>query len=47
MTEPLPDLPEPGTSLLVGEYQVDVVRTRGTSVQLARIRQMPAAHATD
>ena len=38
--EYLQDLPEPGTSLMLGDYQVDVVRTRGTSVQLARIRRM-------
>jgi len=41
ITEHLEDLPEPGTSLKLGEYQIDVVRTRGTSVQLARIRRMP------
>ena len=41
ITEYLEDLPEPGTSLRLSGYQVDVVRTRGTSVQLARIRRMP------
>ena len=41
ITEYLEDLPEPGTSLKLDSYQVDVVRTRGTSVQLARVRPMP------
>jgi Mg2+/Co2+ transporter CorB len=40
ITEYLEDLPEPGTSLRLSGYQVDVVRTRGTAVQLARIRHM-------
>jgi Mg2+/Co2+ transporter CorB len=42
ITDYLEDLPESGTSLKLGEYQMDVVRTRGTSVQTARIRHMPA-----
>ena len=41
ITEYLEDLPEPGTSLRLNGYQADVVRTRGTSVQLARIRRLP------
>jgi len=41
ITEFLENLPEAGTSLMLDDYQVDVVRTRGTSVQLARIRHMP------
>jgi len=41
ITEYLETLPETGTSLMLDGYQVDVVRTRGTSVQLARIRHMP------
>ncbi|MBS1236606.1 MAG: rane protein, partial [Proteobacteria bacterium] len=41
ITEFLENLPEAGTSLKLDNYQVDVVRTRGTSVQLARIRHMP------
>jgi Mg2+/Co2+ transporter CorB len=40
ITEYLQDLPEPGTSIMLGSYQVDVIRTRGTSVQVARIRKM-------
>lgn len=41
ITEYLEDLPETGTSLMLDGYQVDVVRTRGTAVQLARVRHMP------
>jgi len=47
ITEYLEDLPETGTSLRLNGYQVDVVRTRGTSVQLARIRHMPLASETE
>jgi Mg2+/Co2+ transporter CorB len=43
ITEYLEALPESGTSLMLDGYQVDVVRTRGTAVQLARVRRMPAA----
>jgi len=42
VTEHLQALPEPGTSLRIGNYQIDIVKTRGTSVQLAKIRHMPA-----
>ncbi len=42
ITEYLEDLPESGTSFKIGDYQIDVVRVRGTSVQVARIRHMPA-----
>lgn len=45
ITEYLEDLPEPGTSLRLNGYQADVVRTRGTSVQLARMRRMPETDA--
>ncbi len=41
ITEHLEDLPKPGTSLKLGDYQIDIVRTRGTSVQTARIRHIP------
>ena len=47
ITEYLENLPETGTSLMLDGYQVDVVRTRGTAVQLARIRHMPAAPETE
>ncbi len=46
ITEYLEDLPEAGTSLMLSGYQVDVMRTRGTSVQLARIRRMPQTAET-
>jgi Mg2+/Co2+ transporter CorB len=47
IVEHLEDLPAPGTSLMLHGYQVDVVRTRGTSVQLARIRHMPTPEDAD
>lgn len=40
VTEHLQDLPEDGTSLKLGNYQIDIQRTRGTSVHLARIRRI-------
>lgn len=40
VTEHLQDLPEAGTSLKLGSYQIDIQRTRGTSVHLARIRRI-------
>jgi magnesium and cobalt exporter, CNNM family len=38
ITEYLEDIPEPGTSIKLGKYQIDVVRTRGTAVEVAQIR---------
>lgn len=38
ITEYLEDLPEPGTTFLLDGYQIEIVRTRGTRVQLARLR---------
>lgn len=38
ITEYLEDIPAPGTSLLLNGYLVDIVRTRGTAIQVARIR---------
>lgn len=38
ITEYLEEIPEPGTSLMLGGYQVDIMRTRGTAVEVARIR---------
>ena len=35
----LEDLPAPGTSLLLDNYLVEIVRTRGTGVQVVRIRK--------
>ncbi|MHB1608082.1 MAG: HlyC/CorC family transporter [Acidiferrobacter thiooxydans] len=41
ITEYLEDIPSPGTSLLLNGYLVDIVRTRGTAIQVARLK----AHA--
>lgn len=38
IVEYLEDIPAPGISLRLGDYEVEVVRTRGTTVQLARVR---------
>lgn len=38
ITEYLEDLPEPGTTFVLDDYQIEIVRTRGTRVQLARLR---------
>jgi Mg2+/Co2+ transporter CorB len=38
ITEYLEDIPAPGTSLMLNGYQVDIMRTRGTAVEVARIR---------
>lgn len=39
ITEYLEDLPAPGTSLMLKDYLIEIIRTRGTSVQLARIQR--------
>lgn len=39
----LEDIPEPGTSLMLGGYRVEIVRTRGTAVDVARIRPVTAS----
>jgi Mg2+/Co2+ transporter CorB len=36
--EYLEDIPEPGTSLLLNGYMIEIVRTRGAAVDVARIR---------
>ena len=36
--EHLEAIPEPGTSLLLAGYPVEIVRTRGTAVDIARIQ---------
>lgn len=41
IVEYLEDLPEPGTSLMLEGYVVEVLRTRGTAVEIARIRPAP------
>ncbi|MHB1512901.1 MAG: HlyC/CorC family transporter [Acidiferrobacter sp.] len=38
ITEYLEDIPSPGTSLLLNGYLVDIVRTRGTAIQMARLK---------
>jgi Mg2+/Co2+ transporter CorB len=38
ITEYLEDLPEPGTSLMLGSYNIEILRTRGTAVDVARIK---------
>jgi len=43
--EYLEDIPEPGTSLILAGYRVEIVRTRGTAVDVARIR--PAADVAE
>ncbi len=46
ITEYLEDIPEPGTSLVLGGYLIEITRTRGTAVEVARIRPHPAEPAT-
>ncbi len=36
--EYLEDIPEPGTSLMIDNYVVEIMRTRGTTIEMARIR---------
>jgi len=43
IVEYLEEIPEPGTSLQLNGYSIEIVRTRGTAVHLARIQ--PAADA--
>lgn len=46
IVEYLEDIPSPGTSLLLNGYMVEIVRTRGTAIQVARIKPhnaLPAA----
>ena len=43
ITESLGDIPQAGTSLAIGEYQIEIVRTRGTRIQLVRVRKQPRA----
>jgi Mg2+/Co2+ transporter CorB len=44
--EYLEDIPEPGTSLMLNGYLVEIVRTRGTAVDIARIRPATAEAGT-
>ncbi|MCR4301913.1 MAG: HlyC/CorC family transporter [Sulfuricaulis sp.] len=41
IVEFLEDIPEPGTSLMIHGYTVEILRTRGTAIEIARVR--PAA----
>jgi Mg2+/Co2+ transporter CorB len=43
IVEYLEDLPEPGTSLMIHGYLVEILRTRGTAIELARVRPAHAA----
>lgn len=38
ITEYLEDIPEPGTSLMVHGYLVEVMRTRGTAIDIVRVK---------
>jgi Mg2+/Co2+ transporter CorB len=40
--ETLEDIPEPGTSLKLGDYIVEIVQTHGQSVKTARVTRAPA-----
>jgi Mg2+/Co2+ transporter CorB len=46
IVEYLEDIPEPGTSLMLSGYNVEIVRTRGTGVEVARIRPLPSPVAS-
>jgi magnesium and cobalt exporter, CNNM family len=41
--EYLENIPEPGTSLMIHGYLVEILRTRGTAIEIARIRRAAAA----
>jgi Mg2+/Co2+ transporter CorB len=43
IVEYLENIPEPGTSLMIHGYQVEILRTRGTAIEIARVR--PASDA--
>jgi Mg2+/Co2+ transporter CorB len=38
IVEYLEDIPEPGTSLMIHGFQVEILRTRGTAIEIARVR---------
>jgi Mg2+/Co2+ transporter CorB len=40
--EYLEHIPEPGTSLMINGYQVEILRARGTTIETARVRPAPA-----
>jgi Mg2+/Co2+ transporter CorB len=41
IVEYLENLPEPGTSLMLSGYMIEILRTRGTAVEVARVRPTP------
>jgi Mg2+/Co2+ transporter CorB len=43
IVEYLENLPEPGTSLMVHGYMVEILRTRGTAIEVARVRPAPVS----
>lgn len=43
--EYLEDIPEPGTSLMIHGYLVEILRTRGTAIDIARMRRAATADA--
>ena len=45
--EYLEDIPAPGTSLMVHGYAVEILRTRGTAIELARVRPAAPEGATE
>jgi magnesium and cobalt exporter, CNNM family len=45
--EYLEDIPEPGTSLSLHGYNIEIVRTRGTAVDVARIRPAVTEHPAE
>jgi len=47
ITEYLEDIPAPGTSLLLNGYLIEIVRTRGTAIQTARLKPHPSAAPAD
>jgi len=44
--EYLEDIPEPGTSLMIHGYVVEILRTRGTTIETARVRPAPRSPAS-
>ncbi len=47
IVEYLEDIPTPGTSLSIGDYEFEIVRTRGPRVQLVRIRARAPVPSTE
>ena len=46
IVEYLEDIPEAGTSLMLNGYLVEILRTRGTAVEIARIRPVDQGPAS-